>query len=175
VIVIGGIASAVTKENSTGHRHSVASPVVAAKHSSTPRPTATKKPTISKADRLADRITAWDHGSGGRDELKLISLLNAVVNATSAQSLPATERACARLAGGVTAALAAPQIPDPIAAKYYAAGLAHYSTGATDCQDGISSGDVALIRTGSQHLSIGNGDLRKATARIDAIARAAGR
>jgi hypothetical protein len=174
VVVIGAAASAITSKSGTVHHHSAAAPVVAVTHPATPGPSTTK-PAASKAEELADRITTWDHGPGGKDEARLISLLNAVVSATSSQNLPATEHACARLAAGVTAALAAPEIPDPVAAKNYAAGLAQYSTGATDCQDGISSGDITLISTGSQHLNTGTSDFKKATARIDTIADNAGR
>jgi hypothetical protein len=174
LLIIGGINSALTSKNGADHHHRAAAPTTAATRTPSPRQPAAH-PAATRADKLAHRITAWNHGPGGKYRAKITSRLGAIVTATKARNLPATQRACSRLAATVTAALAAPQIPDPAAAKYYAAALAQFSTSATDCQNAITTADPALLIAAARHMNTGNTDLSEAVTRIDTIAAAISR
>jgi hypothetical protein len=147
-------------------------------HSGSAKPQHAIRTAAAKASApgtLGDRITAWNHSPGGKDERTLGRLLGAMSRAAGAGNEPVTARACGKITAEVSQALAAPQIPDRVAAHWYAAALADYSTAGTDCQDGITSGDTALVTKGASLLDQGTRDLGKATARIRAIGRQAGR
>jgi hypothetical protein len=77
--------------------------------------------------------------------------------------------ACAKIAAAVIAAQGAPQFPGPAAAKWYTRALAQFEKGATECQDGVSSDDAAIIEQALVPINAGSADMVRATAAIKAL------
>jgi hypothetical protein len=134
----------------------------------TPVATASPAPTPG-AGGIANRVAAWDHGSGGADLHRVVRALGAVSRADASGGLHAVGTACAKIAAAVIAAQGAPQIPDPAAAKWYTRALAKFEQGATECQDGVSSDDAAIIERALAPINAGSADMVRATAAIKSL------
>ena len=129
---------------------------------------------------LAAELAKWGAGPGGSALAEVSDDLGNATQDAGIQLYDPMKTACQSLAAAVTAAKAAPPIPDAIMQRSYDLALARLATAATDCRAGISvypygDEDVktyenpTLLHQSVSGLVAGAKDLYRATVDINAI------
>jgi hypothetical protein len=116
----------------------------------------------------AARVLVWWHGRGGADFKRITRTLNGPRRAEGS-GMAALGNACAKIASAAIRAQGDPPIPDATASKWYTRALAEYEKSATDCQDGASTDDAAILNRAAVETQAGTTDLSRVTAVIKAL------
>jgi hypothetical protein len=103
----------------------------------------------------ASKILAWSEGPGGAAFRQLGKTIEFVAGA----AVEGKASACAKVAAAVTAAQAAPPIPDAAASRWYVKALAQYQKGMNECLAGTSAGDPSTLKQEGRAITIGTTDL----------------
>ena len=77
---------------------------------------------------------------------------------------------CVQLRSDVQSAQAYAPIPDASAERNWAAALAAYERGATDCVNGTGAANADMITQAANEIMAGSADLDKVTLRLNQIA-----
>jgi hypothetical protein len=128
------------------------------------------------------RVAVWNGGRGGAAWRAVSAQLGTVLMMHAEKRIPALRQGCQTLGSAVTAALAAPPIPDQTMELWYKRALTEIGAGAADCHASITSelhGDedlvvhqnATLINRAISELSTGSKELYKATAYVKAVGR----
>lgn len=140
---------------------------IAAPPSPGPDPVATGTPPDPQ---LAQAVAMWV-SHGGSASLKALSGdFAALEKAAGAQNMSGIATSCQHLGVDVKAAQAYAPIPDPQAQTAWAAALAQYAAGASDCATGASTLNASLLTKASTEITNGSNDLDTVTARLSQIA-----
>jgi hypothetical protein len=115
-------------------------------------------------------VAAWV-AKGGETQLTTLGTdFGALVKAANAADMPRMGASCDQLRKDVESAQAYAPIPDASAQREWAAALAAYARGATDCVDGAGASNVELITQAANEIMAGSAHLDKVTVRLNDIA-----
>jgi hypothetical protein len=173
---VAGVALTAAAIVGTGFAASAASasastPAVAARASIPAQPepvgaTATTPPNAT----LVTEVAAWV-AKGGEKQLTTLGIdFGTLEKAANTADMTTMGASCGQLRKDVESAQAYAPIPDASAQSAWAAALAAYARGATDCVDGAGTANVDLITQAANEIMAGSGSLDKVTARLNEIA-----
>ncbi len=134
-------------------------------HGSTPASTAA--PLASPS--LQSRVASWRDNGGLTQITDLQSDFAAITTASGAQNFPQLHVACQSLLDHVVSAQAYDPVPDQETQIHWAASLAQYAHGATDCLSAIDRVDGDLLTKSGVEISSAADELSKGAARLRAI------
>ena len=171
---VAGVALTAAAIAGTGFAASAASastPGAVARASAPAQPepvgaTATAPPNAT----LVAEVAAWV-AKGGEKQMTTLGVdFGALEKAANAADMTTMGASCGQLRKDVESAQAYAPIPDASAQTAWAAALAAYARGATDCVDGAGTANVDLITQAANEIMAGSGSLDKVTARLNEIA-----
>lgn len=119
---------------------------------------------------LAAAVAQWVVDGGESDLQALGSDFGDLETAAGSEDLQRMGASCDRLRGDVEAAQQHDPIPDAQAQQDWAAALALYDRGATDCVAGTGTTNTDLINQASDEITQGSDDLARVTDRLTRIA-----
>jgi hypothetical protein len=131
-----------------------------------PAAPATQPPTST----LVVEVAAWVSKGGDQQLTTLGTDFGALEKAANATDMTAMGAGCVQLRKDVASAQAYAPIRDASAQRNWAAALAAYGRGATDCVNGAGSANVDLITQAANEIMAGSNSLDKVTARLNEIA-----
>lgn len=119
---------------------------------------------------VALAVAQWVTGGGSTALKSLARDFKDLETAANANDLKAIGGSCTELSADVTTAQHYAPIPDATAERSWAAALAQYAQGATDCMSGAATTNVNLIAKSSNEIIAGSNDLNNVTKRLTEIA-----
>ena len=127
---------------------------------------ATATPTAT----LVAEVAAWVAKGGDKQLTTLGTDFGALEKAANAADMTTMGAGCDQLRKDVESAQAYAPIPDASAQRNWAAALAAYERGATDCVNGTGTANVDMITQAANEIMAGSANLDKVTARLNDIA-----
>jgi len=126
--------------------------------------------TAPPTPALVVEVAAWVAKGGEKQLTTLGTDFGALEKAANAADMTTMGAGCQQLRKDVESAQAYAPIPDASAQRNWAAALAAYERGATDCVNGTGTANVDMITQAANEIMAGSASLDKVTARLNEIA-----
>lgn len=169
---VAGTALAASAASAATATPSASTPATANPTSATPaQPQPAAAPATAPPNTtLVVEVAAWVAKGGEKQLTTLGTDFGALEKAANAADMPTMGAGCVQLRKDVESAQAYAPIPDASAQRNWAAALAAYERGATDCVNGTGSANVDMITQAANEIMAGSASLDKVTARLNEIA-----
>ena len=169
---VAGTAFAATTATAATAAPNAPAHVTAARTSATPaQPEPAAAPaTAQPTPTLVVEVAAWVAKGGEKQLTTLGTDFGALEKAANAADMTTMGAGCVQLREDVQSAQAYAPIPDASAQRNWAAALAAYERGATDCVNGTGASNVDMITQAANEIMAGSASLDKVTARLNEIA-----
>lgn len=126
--------------------------------------------TAPPTPTLVVEVAAWVAKGGEKQLTTLGTDFGALEKAANAADMTTMGAGCVQLRRDVESAQAYAPIPDASAQRNWAAALAAYERGATECVNGTGAANVDMITQAANEIMAGSANLDKVTARLNEIA-----
>ena len=126
--------------------------------------------TTPPTSALVVEVAAWVAKGGEKHLTTLGTDFGALEKAANAADMTTMGAGCVQLRRDVESAQAYAPIPDASAQRNWAAALAAYERGATDCVNGTGAANVDMITQAANEIMAGSASLDKVTTRLNEIA-----
>src|ERR1700722_2375142 len=119
---------------------------------------------IKLSQTTTTSLVAWYHGTGGAAFTSLTKALGQASKANASGGAAAFGKTCGQIGSTAKAAQAAPPMPVPNAAGWYASALKGYVQSAADCAQGVSTQNQQLVQQAEGEVEANNTNLNQAAA-----------
>jgi hypothetical protein len=169
---VAGTAFAASAASAATATPSASAPATASPNSATPAQPepAAAPPTAPPTSTVVVEVAAWVAKGGEKQLTTLGTDFGALEKAANAADMTTMGAGCVQLRKDVDSAQAYAPIPDASAQRNWAAALAAYERGATDCVNGTGTANVDMITQAANEIMAGSASLDKVTARLNEIA-----
>ncbi|MFE4599415.1 hypothetical protein ACFRKE_00990 [Kitasatospora indigofera] len=132
-------------------------------------PAASSPSRGASATPAGGRVAQWYAGGGKTHVDRIESSTRDIGMAANSGNSKALQAACIDLFKDVTAAQGYRMVPDPDAQKYWASALTFFKSASTDCGNGASMDDPALLSASSRAMRQGGAEIDAMTRRLGEI------